>query len=151
MDDNDLDFEKITELLKSSSAEAGENRRKGPDVISRLSTLLMLSAWVLNFAVWIVQWMAQARSEYNFITSFFATNFGTSRDIATHMDYTMLYSAYILQLVALGACVISFLFHRMRMRRKTDKTKISILVISGITVTAFVTFLMRYGQGFLWY
>jgi len=144
---NDLDYDKITDLLNKRDEEEKKDRRKKKDLVSRMATLLCLGAWAIMIAVWVVLETASPDKGMRFTQTFFEVQFGADAASAmrTRWNYSLVYAAYIMMLASLGACAIAFVLNRMRMRRKTDKQKISILIIGGITVIAFVFFLIRFG------
>jgi bacteriorhodopsin len=99
-------------------------------------------AWVILFSVWIVLHMA-AENEAGIF------NVILGIDVPQNpLRATLLPIAYYMLLVSIAICFIAFLFNRMRMRRKTDKYRISIFVIGGISIIAYVAFVMNFG--FLW-
>ena len=146
MANNDLDYDMITELLNKRDAEEKKDRRGKPDWVSRMATILCLCAWGLMIAVWVLLETASPEKGMTFTQTFFNVHFGTDAASAlrTRWDYTLVYVAYILLLVSLGTCVIAFLFNKMRMKRKSDKYRVSIFVVGGITIIAFVFFIIRF-------
>jgi len=143
MDDFDLDFDQLTEVLKKGAEKV--ERRKKKDWVKQMAPILSLSAWALVIAVWVIIEAAAPERERRFITSFFDVTFGTAPSIREKWDYTLVYVAYILFLVSIGICAIAFVFNRFRMRRETDKINKSIIVIGCITIVSFVFFIIRFG------
>ena len=147
MDDKDLSFEMIDELInKRDAEEKKDRRRKKPDAIGRMTTILSLGAWAVMIAVWVVLETASPERGMRFTQSFFEVTFGvdSTATLRTRWDYTMVYIAYVLQLVSVGLCLVAFVLNKMRMRRKGDKYKKHIFVIGGITIIAFIFFLIRF-------
>jgi len=144
MDDKDLSYNKITEFLNKEEEDSKKERRKKPDWVSRMATILSLSAWTIMLAVWVVLEAASPDREMMFINTFFNAHFGTAGFGRARWDYSLVYTAYILLLVSLGTCVVAFLFNKMRMKRKSDKYKTSIFVIGGITIIAIIAFMIRF-------
>jgi len=144
MNDNELDYDKITELLNKRDEEEKKDRRQKVDWVGRFATILSLCAWGIMIAVWIVLETASPERDMKFITSFFDVQFGTAPSVRTRWNYSMVYTAYILMLVSLGTCVIAFFLNKMRMKRKRDKYKKSIFIIGGITIIAFIAFMIRF-------
>ena len=146
MADNGLSYDQITDLLNKRDADENKDRRKKKDAVSRMATILCLGAWAVMIAVWVVLETASPDREMMFINSFFEAQFGVAGQGRARWNYTLVYVAYILFLVSLGACAVAFVLNKMRMKRKGDKLKISIFVIFGITVVAFIFFLIEHGS-----
>jgi fatty acid desaturase len=148
MDNEGLSFEQITEILDQNEKEKNKDRRQRKDIITRLATILSLLAWAIMIAVWVVLEFASPDRGMMFTQTFFQWHFGTDATgaIRTRWDRQLVYLAYVLMLVSFGTCFFAFLLNRMRMKRKTDKYKKSIFVIAGITLIAFIAFLIRFGS-----
>jgi len=148
MENDDLDFDKLTEvLIKNEIAESGGERRKKANITDKLGNIFTLLALGMVFAVWVVMYIAQPGDARNmlFISSFIDETFGTSHMRVSRWDYALVYAAYVMYLISLGICIIAFVFNNFRRRRKTDKLKISILLIGGTTIISFVMFLLQFG------
>jgi len=147
MSGDDLEFDRLTEVLHKRVEEEKGDRRKKSDWTNKLATVLTLVSWVIVIAVWVVLDMASPERGMRFTQTFFEATFGTDANsvLRTRWNYTLVYAAYVLFLISIGTCAIAFVLNRFRMRRKTDKLKISILVIGGINIVAFVFFLIRFG------
>ena len=146
MADEGLSYDQITELLNKRDKEESKERRRKKDPVSRMATILSLGAWAVMIAVWVVLETASPDREMMFINSFFEAQFGVAGQGRARWNYTLVYTAYILFLVSFGACAIAFVLNKMRMKRKGDKYKKSIFVIFGITVIAFIFFLLEHGS-----
>jgi len=68
--------------------------------------------------------------------------------IRDYWSEPLLQTAFILLVVAMLVCIAAFFFNKMRMKRKTDKYKKSIMIIGGVTVLGVVLFLLRFGLPF---
>ena len=146
MADEELNYDQIMDLLNKRDKEEDKERRKKKDPVSRMATILCLGAWAVMIAVWVVLETASPDREMMFINSFFEAQFGVAGQGRARWNYSLVYTAYILFLVSLGACAIAFVLNMMRMKRKGDKYKKSIFVIFGITVIAFIFFLIQHGS-----
>jgi len=146
MADDGLSYDQITDLLNKRDKEESKERRKKKDPVSRMATILSLGAWAVMIAVWVVLETASPDREMMFINSFFEAQFGVAGQGRARWNYTLVYTAYILFLISFGACAIAFVLNIMRMKRKGDKYKKSIFVIFGITVIAFIFFLIEHGS-----
>jgi len=145
-DKKGLSYDVITELLNKRDAEEGKNRRRKADWVSKMATILSFCAWCIMLVVWVLYETASPETGMTFTQTFFLEHFGTDATevMRTRWNNTLLYAAFFLMLVSMGTCVFAFLMNKMRMKRKTDKYKISIFVIGGITVIAFVAFVVRF-------
>jgi len=145
-DNKGLSYEVITEMLNQRDANERKDRRRKPDWVSRLATILSLCAWCIMIAVWVVIDTATPDRGMQFTQTFFQLHFGTDAAgaMSTRTNYTLVYAAYILMLVSMGTCFIAFILNKMRMKRKSDKYKKSIFVIGGITLIAFIAFMIRF-------
>jgi len=146
MADEGLSYDQITELLNKRDKEESKDRRKKKDLVSRMATILSLGAWAVMIAVWVVLETAAPDREMMFINTFFEAQFGVGGFGRQRWNYALVYTAYVLFLISLGACAIAFILNKMRMKRKGDKYKVSIFVIGGITIIAFIFFLIEHGS-----
>jgi len=147
MDFDELDYDKITDLLnKRDEEEKRELEKKKKDWKSILATLLSLIAFGLMAAVWVVLEAGAPEREMRFITTFFNVHFGAESVIRATWDKTLLYVAYVLQLISLGTCLIASVLNIMHIKPKYGKFRITIFIISGITICAFTFFLVRFGS-----
>ncbi|MCL2663217.1 MAG: hypothetical protein FWE83_07800 [Oscillospiraceae bacterium] len=148
MDNEGLSYEQITDILDQNEKEKKKDRRQRRDIVTRMATILSLCAWATMIAVWVVLELASPERGMLFTQTFFQWHFGTDATgaIRARWDRQLVYLAYVMMLVSFGTCVFAFLFNKMRMKRKSDKYKKSIFVIAGITLIAFVAFLIRFGS-----
>ena len=145
MDFDELDYEKITELLNQrDEEERREREKKKKDWRSILATVMSFVALCVMFAVWVVLEAAAPEREMRFITSFFNVHFGAESVIRATWNFALVYTAYILQLVSIGACLIASVLNVLHIKPKYGKFKISIFVVSGITLIAFIVFMVRF-------
>ena len=144
MEDKDLSYDKISDLLNKKDNKDENKRKKKADWLSKAAAILSLFAWTIMIAVWAVLEAAAPERERRFITSFFDVQFGTPPLIREIWDYTLVYIACVLLLVSLGTCAIAFFINRMRMKRKSDRYKISIFIAGGINVIVLVVFLIHF-------
>ena len=146
MDDKGLSYDAITDILNKRDEEEKKDRRQRIDWVGRMATILSLLAWLIMITVWVLIETASPDRSMRFTQTFFEVHFGTdaSSAVRSRWDYTLVYIAYILQLVSMGTCVVAFLFNKMRMKRKGDKYKKSIFVIGCITIVAFIAFMIRF-------
>jgi len=143
-DNNGLSYDMITDLLNKRDAEEKKDRRQKKDWVGSMATILTLCAWGIMIAVWVVIETASPDREMMFINTFFEAQFGVAGYGRSRWNYALVYTAYILMLVSLGTCAIAFILNKMRMKRKSDKYKTSIFIIGGITIIAFIAFMIRF-------
>jgi len=142
-EDSDLDFDRLTEVLKKSTGtEAGERRKKA-NWTGKVENIFALIALGLILAIPAVLYLAAPDKNYGWLTFF--DEYETWM-INRKWDYALVYTAYIMFLISLGICAIASVFNRFRKRRRMDKQKISIYVIGGINVIGFVAFLIYFGN-----
>ena len=145
MDFNDLDYDKITDLLnKRDEEERQAALKKKKNLKASLATTLTLVPWVIMIAVWVLIETASPGREMRFITSFFSVQFGTEPLARGGWDYTLVYIAYVLMLICLGMCLIAFTINLLGKKREGEKLKISVFVIGGITIVAFIFFMINF-------
>jgi len=149
MDNDDLDFNKLTEIINQNEEEEAERKerfKKKKDPLRTATTIFSIVALGILIAVWVVLEAASPERNMRFITSFFDAQFGTAPSVRTRWNYTLVYVAYVLQLISIGACLIAFVVDYSRSKVKGEKLRKSIFVIGGIAVIAFVFFLLRFGN-----
>ena len=127
-----------------------QERRKKADWITRMATILSVISWSVAIAVWAVLESASPERERTFITSFLRETMGAEIHIRSTWDVTLLPVAFWLLIGSLAICVTAFIFNALRMRRKTDKYRKSIIIIGIINIIGIVAFLIRFGNDFLW-
>jgi len=144
MDDKNQNYDSLSVILGTEKGTDSKERRKKKDWVGRMTTVLSLISWVIMIAVWVVIDAAAPERVHTFTATFFQETFGTEIVVRTRWDYTLVYIAYVLMLLSLGSCIFAFIFNKLRMKRKSDKYKKSVFVIGGITVIAFIVFLIRF-------
>jgi len=141
----DLDYDKITELLnKRDEDEKKAALKKKKSLRGSLVTILSLVPWVIMLAVWVVIETASPGREMRFITSFFSVQFGATPMARAGWNTTLVYLAYVLMLISLGLCLIAFTVNILGKRREGEKLKISVFIIGGITIVAFIFFMINF-------
>ena len=124
-----------------------QDRRKKADWIVKMATILSLIAWCVAIAVWVVLDAASPEREVAWFTSIGRLR-GVEIVIRDHWDATLLPVAFGLLLAALAICLLAFFFNKIRMKRKTDKYRKSVIVIGSITVLGIILFIVRFGLPF---
>jgi len=148
MDLNDLDYDKLTELLEQRDREeAEERRRKKKFKVDSVPTVMGFIALCIMTAVWVMLEVAAPDRDMMFFRTFFDVHdqhFMVAPVFRDRWNYALVYIAYILQLISLGACAIAFVINYTRVKTKGGKYKITVFVASGITTIAFVLFIIRF-------
>jgi len=137
-----------SERNRSTGASDYLERRKKVDWVVRMATVLSIVSWAFAVAVWAVLEMASPERDFRFITSILSKHHDATIVVRSYWDSTLLPIAFILLIVSLVICVVAFFFNKMRMRRKTDKYRKSIIIIGVITIAGIVLFLIRFGWPF---
>ena len=125
-----------------------QERRKKSDWMVKMAAILSITSWAVAIAVWFVLEAASPERETRFITSLMQVHFDSPVAVRTQWDATLLPIAFGLLIAALLLCIAAFTFNKLRMRRKTDKYRMSIFIIGGITVAGIIAFLIRFGLPF---
>ena len=145
---DDLDYDKITELLnKRIEEERLAVLKKKKSVRGALLTVFSLIPWVIMIAVWILIEIASPDREMMFFTTFFDVHdqhFTVDPLFRHNWNYGLIYAAYVLMLISLGMCLIVITVNILGKRREGEKIKASVFVISSITIVAFIFFIINF-------
>ena len=120
-----------------------KERRRQADWVINAATILSVISWLVAFFVLTVIQMAQPQH-----TDLFSNFFGGAIRQPT-WDVSLLYVAFGLLILSVIACIAAFIFNSMRMRRKTDKYRKSIIIIGALTIIGLFAFTFRFGP-LLW-
>ena len=148
MDFDDLDYDKITELLnKRDEEERLAALKKKKNARGTLLTVLSFIPWVIMIAVWILIETASPDREMMFFRTFFDVHdqhFSVDPFFRHSWNYGLIYTAYVLMLVSLGLCLIAFTINILGKRREGEKIRISVFIIGSITIIAFIFFIINF-------
>jgi len=133
-----------TVVLYKKEVERQQNRRKGKDWVTQMSTIMTIVAWVIMLAVWVVIEAASPEVEWAFLAGFGRVHFGMEPVLRQRWDHALVYTAYVLLISSIGMSAIALVFNLMRKKRKTDKVKKSVIFTGGLTVILLVIFLMNF-------
>ncbi|MCL2603595.1 MAG: hypothetical protein FWD90_03875 [Defluviitaleaceae bacterium] len=116
----------------------GTERRKQPDWMIKGATILNVLAWLLTTFSLLAIDIASPNQD-NMFTHYF--------DMAERVvwDEFWILAAYILLVMSVVSCVVSFVLHVLRKRRKADKLRVSIIIINALTIIGFILFIYRFG------
>jgi hypothetical protein len=115
-----------------------KERRKQPDWMVKGATILNVISWLLTISALLVIDIA-APNQSNMFTHLM----GTAERVVWDEFFILL--AYIILVLSLLSSFAAFTFHIMRKRRKTDKLRISIIIIGSINLIGFIFFMYRFG------
>jgi len=138
------DYDRIRAIGSSDYLE----RRKKVDWVVRMAAVLSFISWGFAIAVWAVLEAASPEQDRKFITSFLSSRLDAQIQIRSYWDTTLLPIAFLLLVAAFVVCLVAFFFNKLRMRRKTDKYRKSIIVIGIVTFVGIIVFLIRFGWPF---
>jgi len=115
-----------------------QEKRRQADWVVNAASALSVASWLVAFSVLLLLDIASPE-QANFFSNVFE---GTLR---TAWNLPLLYAAFILLILAIISCIAAFIFNMMRMRRKTDKYRKSIIIIGIVTVIGFIFFTIQFG------
>ena len=110
-----------------------ERRRQADWVINAASAFSVISWLVAFFVITVIQMASPEKRN-------FLSEVSIGADPRTNWDTTLLPFAYYLLILSVLASLAAFVFNSMRMRRKTDRYRKSIIIIGTINVIGFVAF-----------
>lgn len=130
---------RIGDFHRDEGRDSFHNRRRQADWVVRAAAILSLISWLVAFgALLIIEFAAPERS--NLFTNIW------DGEVRTTWEVGMLPVAFGLLIFAVMACVVAFAFNAMRMRRKTDKYRKSIIIIGIATIIGLVVFTIRFAE-----
>ncbi|MCL1843956.1 MAG: hypothetical protein FWF79_09090 [Defluviitaleaceae bacterium] len=124
---------------KTERSGSFHERRRQADWVVNGAAILSVLSWIVAFTVLLVLEMASPDGMEGFTRTFGGIP-------ETTWNYTLLPAAFILLIFALISCIAAFIFNAMRMRRKTDKYRKSILIIGAFTFVGLIAFTVRFGS-----
>ena len=116
------------------------NRRKQADWVVNAAAALSVVAWAGAFFVILVLDIAAPERD-----NFFSNVLGDGM-IRTEWDATILPIGLVLLVFSFLCSVAAFMFNMMRMRRKTDKYRKSVIIMGLITLLGIIFYVIRFGQ-----
>lgn len=126
------------ERRRNHDPSVPRERRKKTDWVTRMATILSMLSWAAAIVVILVLDRAKPEREH-----IFTRMFGVS--VRDYWDSAILPIAFTLLIISLGICIFAFFFNMLRMKRRTDKFKKSIIIIGVITILGIVFFVMQFG------
>jgi hypothetical protein len=129
---------KKSDRNSSGSRGSFQERRRQADWVIKAASLLSLFSWITAFVVWVLLDIA-APDHTNILPNTFGRGPGGWNE-------TLLPITFILLVLAFCSCIAAFVFNMMRMRRKTDKYRKSIIIIGIMTLSGLIVFTLRFGS-----
>lgn len=105
--------------IKSTGFNYQERRRQA-DWVLRAVSILSFVSWFMAIAVLILLFISD--------------------------DYSLIPVGFIMMILSVAACVAAFIFNVMRMRRNTDKYKISIIIIGVLTSIGLIVYSFSFAR-----
>jgi len=114
------------------------DRRKQADWVVKAAATLSVIAWLVAIVVTFVLDFASPER-----VDFFTHQWGG--DVRTYWNDGLLPVAFVLLILSFLCCIAAFIFNMLRMRRKTDKYRKSVIIMGVVSFGAIVFFLVRFG------
>ena len=131
----------------SEREQSFRNRRKQADWVVNAAAVLSVLAWVVAFAVVLVLDIASDNVQMEGLQAWLAGGSGAAGGSGGGWNIVLLRQIGLILLVVSFLCsVAAFIFNMMRMRRKTDKYRKSVIIMGLITLTGIVFYVMRFGD-----
>ena len=118
-----------------------KNRRKQADWVVNAAAALSVIAWVVAFFVVLVLDIASDRPAMPGLQTWLGGG-----PVHPVWNTTLLPIGLVLLVVSFLCSVAAFMFNMMRMRRKTDKYRKSVIIMGLITLSGIVFYVIRFGQ-----
>lgn len=115
----------------------GERRRQA-DWVVNAAAILSLISWIVSISVLFLIDIASPDALQGLTTAL-----GGTPDTAWNV--ALLPAAFFLLVASVFACITAFIFNMLRMRRKTDKVRKSIIIIGVSTIVGIIFFVLRFG------
>ena len=125
----------------SEREQSFRNRRKQADWVVNSAAVLSVLAWVFAFVVLLILDIASERQAMRGLQDVLGAD---ARQ--TNWNIPLLRQIGLIVLVfSFLSSVAAFIFNMMRMRRKTDKYRKSVIVMGLITLAGIVFYIIAYG------
>ena len=121
----------------STRPEFRFERRTDVDWVIRGATALSVVSWLLTVGALLLLDIARPDAD-----NMFTHLLGGAEN--TTWDEVLLLVTAIVLIVSIISCVCAFIFNMMRMRRRSDKYKKSIIIIGLMTIVVFIIFMINF-------
>ena len=125
----------------SEREQSFRNRRRQADWVVNAAAALSVIAWVVAFLVVLVLDIASDRPAMPGLQAWL----GGGGPVNPVWNTTLLPVGLVLLVLSFLCCVAAFMFNMMRMRRKTDKYRKSVIIMGLITLASIVFYIARFG------
>ena len=132
----------------SEREQSFTNRRRQADWVVNAAAVLSVLAWVVAFLVLLILDIASDSVQMEGLQAWLAGGQGAVGGTGrTGWNVVLLRQVGLILLVVSFLCsVAAFIFNMMRMRRKTDKYRKSVIIMGSITLVSIVFYVMRFGD-----
>ena len=103
-----------------------KNKRRGADLVVRSKNIMIYSAWILFFFIFVLLSMAKPRQ-----TTMFDRFYNVSVNQA--WDPLMLNAAFLIMPFLMIICAIGLYFNSKRLKRKTDSYSLSLIIFGSLS------------------
>ena len=131
----------------SEREQSFRNRRRQADWVVNAAAVLSVLAWVVAFLVLLILDIASDSVQMQGLQTWLAGGTAAGGTARTGWNIVLLRQVGLILLVVSFLCsVAAFIFNMMRMRRKTDKYRKSVIIMGLITLVSIVFYVMRFGD-----
>ena len=129
----------MNEEKKTTNEEQKRNLRRRADGLVKAAWFFSIVSWLFAFAVLLVLGAAAPEQNWTVLP-------GVQQAARYVWDPAFLPVALGLLIASFVMCIVAFIFHSRRMKRKSDKTRTkSILIVGALTLAGLVAFLRIHG------
>ena len=125
-------------MSSSFERRPSTDRRRQADWVVKAAAILSVLSWIVAFSVTLLLDIA-APERGNMFSSLLG---GTVQD---GWNTTLLPIAFISLVMSLVCCIAAFIFNMMRMRRKSDKYRKSVIIMGFISMAGIIFFVINFG------
>ncbi|MCL1911336.1 MAG: hypothetical protein FWG13_03940 [Leptospirales bacterium] len=117
-----------------------KNRRRGPDQISRLISLIIAVSWILLFVLFIIIAIAKPATDMS-IVSIMSQN----TRVVGGWNLSLITILFPVLLIQLGLCLFGLILSSRRMKRKRDSYSRSLIFFTVTSVVGLLIYIIRFG------
>ena len=131
----------------SEREQSFRNRRKQADWVVNAAAVLSVLAWVGAFSVVLILDIASENVQMEGLQAWLAGGTAPGAAPGSGWNIVLLRQIGLILLVVSFLCsVAAFMFNMMRMRRKTDKYRKSVIIMGLITLVGIIFYVYRFGD-----
>ena len=117
-----------------------KNRRRGPDQISKLISLIIAVSWILLFVLFIIIAIAKPATDMS-IVSIMSQN----TRVVGGWNLSLITILFPVLLIQLGLCLFGLILSSRRMKRKRDSYSRSLIFFTVTSVVGLLIYIIRFG------